>query len=223
MYQLYGGKFTRAMIVQMVMAEGRIDYDYIEVDINNNEHQSAEFLALNPAGHVPVLIKPDGEALSETPAINLYLCDKHGLTDLVPDCEDDDRGLFLSSLFFLSGDLEPAMRRYYYPHHYVLRTEDTAAMKQQSFDQVMNRIAVIEKRLQTNGPYHLGDRFSLADMALCFWLENLNFDGQLDAYPALQRCLSLVSNRPALMPFFAELAVWREEYRQLQAEGGGFK
>ena len=106
MYKLYGGKFTRALIVQMVMAEGIIDYEYVEVDIANNEHRKAEFLAINTAGFVPVLIKTDGWALSETPAINLYLCEQHRLTHLAPDIDDQDRGLFLSSLFYLSDDLE---------------------------------------------------------------------------------------------------------------------
>ncbi len=64
-YQLYGGRFTRALIVQMVMAEGGLEYDLLEIDILKNEHRSAKFLALNPAGYVPVLVKPDGEAVIE--------------------------------------------------------------------------------------------------------------------------------------------------------------
>ncbi len=48
-YRLYSGRFTRALIVQMVMAEAGLDYELHPVDIFNNELRSPEFLALNPA------------------------------------------------------------------------------------------------------------------------------------------------------------------------------
>jgi len=223
MYKLYGGKFTRAIIVQMVMAEGDIDYEHIEIDIIKDEHRKADFLALNPAGYVPVLITPDGKTITETPAINLYLCEKHSLSELAPGIEEDDRGFFLSSLFFLSDDLEPALKQVFYPHLYVLREEDIAAMKQKSLNLAMNRLGMIEKRLQANGPYHLGERFSLVDIILSFWLEYLNCGGQLDDYPALSNCLKLVAKRPVLRPYFEQLTAWQEEYARLQAAGAGFK
>ena len=81
MYVLYGGDFTRSTLVQWVLEEGKIDYELRKVDILNGEHRSAEFLAINPAGLVPVLITPDGDALHEVAALILYLADRHALTD----------------------------------------------------------------------------------------------------------------------------------------------
>lgn len=214
-YQLYGGRFTRALIVQMVMAEGGLEYDLLEIDILKNEHRSAEFLALNPAGYVPVLVKPDGEALAETPAINLYLADHHQLHDLAPPPGDPDRGRFLSHLFFLSGDLEPILKQYYYPHQYVLRAGDEAGFQQKSLADGLNRFAVIEQRLQDTGPFHLGGRFSLLDIILGFWAESFNFDHLLDPFPAILACLGKVSTRPLLRPYFDELIEWRHEYHRL--------
>ena len=49
MYILYGGPYTRALITQMVMAEGDIAHEIRSVDILNNEHRSPEFLKINPA------------------------------------------------------------------------------------------------------------------------------------------------------------------------------
>lgn len=123
-YQLYGCRLTRSLIVQMVLAEGGIDYELRQVDIFNDEHRSPDFLALDPAGFVPVLIKPDGEVVYETPAINLYLADHHRLSHLAPGIDEPERSRFLSGLFFLSDDLEPALKRYFYPQRYVLRDAD---------------------------------------------------------------------------------------------------
>ena len=100
MYILYGGDFTRASLVQWMLEEGRIQYELRKIDILKGEHRSAEFLALNPAGLVPVLITPEGDVLSEAAALMLHLADRHQLTDLapvVPPVSPDTRLLGLGS------------------------------------------------------------------------------------------------------------------------------
>ena len=223
LYTLYGGRYTRALLVEMVMLEGEIDYQLREVDIVQQEHRSVEFLSINPAGHVPAMITPEGVTLYETPAINLYLVEHHGLTDLAPTVDEPDRGPFLSRLFFLAGDLEPVMKRYFYPHRYVLRDEDTPIMKEESLRAAVERFAVIEERLGKVGPYYLGTRFLLVDLTLSFWACNLESEGLLNACPAVRNCVMLVKQRPKLRSKFSELELWREEYRALQARGEGVR
>ncbi|MEM8617757.1 MAG: glutathione S-transferase N-terminal domain-containing protein, partial [Pseudomonadota bacterium] len=50
-----------------------IEFDWVEVDILNSGTQSDEFLALNPAGQVPLARWPDGRVLPQSNAIMLYL------------------------------------------------------------------------------------------------------------------------------------------------------
>lgn len=223
MYILYGGRFTRALIVEMVMAEGDIAYELREVDIVAQEHRSPEYLAVNPAGWVPALITPEGETLTETPAIALYLAERHGLAQLAPRADELERGLFLSGLFYLTDDVEPALKRHFYPHRYVLRDEDAPAMKERSLADALERFGVIERRLAGGGPYHLGARFSLVDLTLAYWMACIETPGLFDPYPALGRCMARVMERPKLRPKFAELKAWRDDYAQLQARGGGVR
>ncbi|HSG29581.1 MAG TPA: glutathione S-transferase N-terminal domain-containing protein, partial [Candidatus Krumholzibacterium sp.] len=129
LYVLYGGPFTRACIVEMVMAEGDIAYELRVVDIVAEEHRSPDYLAVDPAGRVPVLITPEGSVLYETPAINLYLTERHGLRNLAPSPKEPERGVFLSGLFYLTDELEPILKRYFYPHRYALRPEDSPGMR----------------------------------------------------------------------------------------------
>ena len=221
MYILYGGRFTRALITEMVMIEGGIAYELRRVDTLKGEHRSPDFLAINPAGMVPVLITPSGAILTETPAINLYLADEHGLTDFAPRPEEAERGAFLSGLFNLAGDLEPVMKQYFYPHRYVLRAEDVPAMKAKTRDLALDRLGLIDRRLGETGPYFLGERFSLVDLTLAYWATNLDFGDALAPFEALKHCVELVAARPKLGAKFAELCDWREEYRQMQARGEG--
>ena len=223
MFILYGGPFTRALLVEMVMAEGDIAYELRIVDIVKHEHRSPEFLAISPAGRVPVMITPESETLYETPAINLYLAERCGLAHLAPRIDEPERGLFLSGLFYLSDELEPVMKRYFYPHRNVLRPEDTPTMKAQSLGIALERLGVIEGHLRKGGPYHLGGRFSLVDLTMTYWAANLKPADVLEPYPALRRCMRLVMDRPKLRAKFDELKVSRDEYARMQARGEGVK
>jgi len=220
-YILYGGRFTRSIMVEMVMAEGDIEYERREVDIIKQEHRSPEFLAISPTGFVPVMITSSGETLYETPAINLYLAEQHGLTHLAPRSDEPERGRFLSGIFNLTDELEPAMKRYFYPHRYVLRSEDVTVMKQRSLDLVLDELSVIDRRLRADGPYFLGQRFSLVDLIISYWCSYIETVGGLAPYPALRRCTQLVADRPKLRAKFDEMAEMRKDYAQLQARGEG--
>ena len=223
MYTLFGSPFTRALIVQMVMAEGDIPYELRQIDIVQLEHRSPEFLAINPAGFVPALITPEGDTLYETPAINLYLADRHGLTHLAPRLDEPERGVFLSGLFYLAGDLEPVLKRYFYPHRYGLRAEDAPAIKEKSFETALERLGVIDRRLRDRGPYHLGERFSLVDLTMTYWATCIETGGALEPYPAVKQCMKLVTDRPKVCAWFVEVKTTIEEYTRLQACGKGVK
>jgi glutathione S-transferase len=220
-YVLYGGRFTRALIVEMVLLEGAIPYELRAVDILREEHRSPEFLAVNPAGSVPALITPEGEVLHETPAINLYLAERHGLTRIAPRADEPMRGAFLNGLFYLADEFEPAMKRFYYPQRYVIRAEDAPLMKAQSLAAALQRLELIEGRLGEGGPYYLGDRFSLVDLTLAFWTANAAVAGALDPYPAIRRLTALTARRPRLRPKFDELTAWSEDYAGRQTRGEG--
>ncbi len=223
MYILYGGRFTRALMTEMVLLEGDIPYELRAVDIVKHEHLQPEFLAINPAGWVPALITPEGQTLYETPAINLYLAEQHQLTTLAPAPGEADRGPFLSAYFYLVDELEPVLKRYFYPHRFVVREEDTPTMQQMALEAAMKRIAVIDQRLSENGPYHLGKRFGLADLNLSFWAAPLEANGLLEAYPAVRHCLGLVTPRPRISAKFAEQAVENAEYAELYERGEGVR
>ena len=158
MYILYGGPFTRALMTEMVLLEGEISFELRSVDIIKHEHLKPEFLAINPAGWIPVLITPDGETIYETTAINLFLAEQHQLTDLVPASRETERGAFLSAYFYLVDELEPVLKRYFYPHRFVVREDDIPTMKQMARDEALKRVDVIDQRLtkvQSDSTDHL--------------------------------------------------------------------
>ncbi|THK36419.1 glutathione S-transferase family protein [Ensifer sp. MPMI2T] len=218
MYILYGGDFTRAPLVQWVLEEGKIEYELRKIDILNGEHRSAKFLAINPAGLVPVLITPDGDALYEVAALMLYLADRHQLTDLAPSSTDPDRGLFLSTVFHIAGDIQSEMKRFHFPHRFALRMADSAGVQDLAKSLVLSRLDVMNMRLAKRGPYVLGSRFSLADFYLCFWVAYLDREGVCLQFPSIARLYDLVRSRPSATAYLEETERMAEVYAEMMKE-----
>jgi len=221
MYILYGGRFTRVLITEAVLLEAQLSYELREVDILNDDHKTEEFLSINPSGFVPVLITPDGHNLYETPAINLYLAECHPEADLAPTIGHPMRGEFLSALFYVTGELEPAMKRYFYPHRYVANPDDVAVIKAKAMDAARDRLQSIEKRLTEAGPYTIGEQFSLVDITLSFWTMYLEEMGGLDQFPAVKRCQDLMRARPRIQEKFEFQKMQSREYAEMQARDEG--
>src|SRR3546814_6977904 len=87
-------------------------HDIIPVDLHAGGQLTPEFLALNPAAKLPVLV--DGDmVISESAAIQLYLADKYGDRfpggGLIPDTPEE-RGRMYHWLFFLMTEIEAPLR-----------------------------------------------------------------------------------------------------------------
>ena len=197
MYIFYGCDSTRAALVQWMLDEGRLEYELKKIDILKGEHRAAEFLAINPSGLVPVLITPDGDALYEVAALMVYLADRHGLTELAPTVTDPRRGVFLSTVFNIAGDIQSELKRYYYPHRFSLKREDDRGIQDLAKALLLAHLDVMNARLAKSGPYVLGDRFCLADFYLSFWMTLLDRDVMCKRFPAIAKLYDLVKSRPS--------------------------
>ena len=214
MYILYSGNFTHGIGPHMVLEELALDYELREIDIIKGEHRSPEYLAINPAGWVPAMITPEGQRLHEAPAIMLYLADRHGRPALAPDFEDPVRGLFYAKLFYLANDIQPVMKRYYYAHRYSTDGADTPRVKAQAQITARDRWRVLDDALAADGPYLLGNRFSVADIYMSF-MAGSGFDppeSLLAQFPSVKACYDLVAERPRIGALLKSTEVFMADY-----------
>src|SRR5262244_4617501 len=96
--------FPNPQKVTFALLELGLDCKQIPVDLAKGEQREPEFLAVNPAGRVPVLVD-DGVTLTESQAILAYLGDNSGR--LWP-ASAAGRAQALQWLFFLSQHVMPA-------------------------------------------------------------------------------------------------------------------
>jgi len=81
--KLYGFGPTRSLRALWSLRELGVDFDFERVNLLAGDHQRPEFLRLNPAGKVPVLV--DGDlVISESAAIVLYLAEKYPENETTP-------------------------------------------------------------------------------------------------------------------------------------------
>lgn len=197
-YVLYGGGITRSVAVEVVLRELDLSYELVEIDTGRDEHRAADFLRINPAGFLPALVTPAGEALHENAAIMLWLAESHDSQDLAPPVHDPGRGLFLSKLFFHTNEIQPALKRYFFPSRYAPHPDSLAAVRAQAREAALARWQLLDDHLRVHGPFHLGDRFSLLDPHMAVWaiygLESC--DEVLERFPAIRRCFNQALQRP---------------------------
>src|SRR4029077_6127454 len=83
MMRLYEFGPTRSILARWTLQELGVDFMPITVNLVAGEHRRPEFLKINPAGKLPVLV--DGDlVLTESVAIVLYLAEKHPDQGLLP-------------------------------------------------------------------------------------------------------------------------------------------
>src|SRR5215469_15176103 len=81
--KLYEFAPTRSIRARWMLQELGVAFDAVTVNLAAGEHRRPDFLAVNPAGKVPVLV--DGDlVLTESVAIAVYLAEKYPQKHLMP-------------------------------------------------------------------------------------------------------------------------------------------
>jgi len=94
---IYGDSISgNCLKVKFVADRLGLPYDWVEVSVLKGETRTPDFLAMNPAGQVPVVLFADDGPLAQSNAIMLHLAQN---TDLIPD-DAFDRALMFQWLFW---------------------------------------------------------------------------------------------------------------------------
>ena len=172
-------------------------FRHAETSSRDGSTHTAEFLAMNPVGKVPLLVLEDGRTLSESNAILFYLAEG---TAFVPS-EPFVRALMLQWLFFEQYSHEPAIavRRslMLYPERAARATPER--MKE-TLEGGLKALAVMEARL-SQAEWLAGEAPSLADIALYAYTHDAAAGGfDLAPFPGIGAWLARVEALPSFRP-----------------------
>lgn len=168
MVKIYGCPRTRSTRAVWAAEEAGIDYELHKLSLMQGEHRSSEFLLLNPAGKVPVLV--DGPlVLSESGAILNYIGALAPLTGLVPEGDPPLRAIYDKWCCFVLSELEQPLWTLS-KHTFALpRERRVRAVLDTARWEFARAAAVLSEGLGSRA-YVAGERFTMADILVAHTL-----------------------------------------------------
>jgi len=201
---LYGSQSTASLVVHWLLIELGIPHELHQLDFEQGQQKSAQYLALNPAGRVPTLVI-DGQVLTESAAIAMHLADLHPQARLAPAPGSPARGDYYRWMCFCVYTLMPAYRGWFYPQE-PAGAENADAAKECARLQLEVAWQQMAGHLAAHGPYVLGATPCAVDFVLTMLMRwSRNMPRPSDSWQELAAHAALMKARPA----FAE--VYRRE------------
>jgi glutathione S-transferase len=209
MLQLHYFPGNASLIAHIVLEELGVPFELKYVDRAASAHKSADYLALNPNGLIPVLVDAsfgsEGRPLVvyETAAVCMHLADTHPVDRLLPPLGSAERAQAYKWIAWLTNTLQATLILYFYPE----RWGDAAAAAQlraSAEAKIGTLLDQLDAEFARHGrPWLLGDAYSVCDpyaFVLCRWTRG--FSRPARSLPHLQPFLARMLERPAVRRAF---------------------
>ena len=212
---IYGIAASRAVRPLWVAHELGLRFDHVATPYQGGKIRTPDFLALNPNGHIPVVVdhRPEGDVVVwESMACALYLARHHGPADgasLTPATPREDaealRWSFWTVTALEKDALTVLMHRLAMPADQ--RKPDLAEAAERRLQVPLRVLEVHLAAQQARGQAHLAaDRFTVADLCVASVLNWVRPAQEwMAAFPGVGAWLAACMDRPA--------------YRRLRREG----
>jgi glutathione S-transferase len=136
-----------------------LPYEWVETSVVTGETRTPEFLAMNPAGQVPLAVLDDGRPLAQSNAIILHLARGSALIPTDPYLQ----ARMFEWMFWEQYSHEPYVAVARFQVRY--RGRDPATLEPELVGRAEAALDRLEAAL-AGSTWIVGDAFSLADMAL---------------------------------------------------------
>lgn len=188
-YTIYGDSLSGNCYKAKLLASlANIKHDWVEVDILKGETQTAEYLAKNANGKIPLLQIGETQYLPESNAILNYLAET---TEFLPS-DRLARAQVLQWQFFEQYSHEPYIAVARFINKYLGLPEDRKADYLAKQEGGHKALKVMEQHL-SNNRYFVANTPSIADISLYAYTHVADEGGfDLDGYPSIQAWLTRI-------------------------------
>lgn len=204
---IYGIQASRALRPLWVATELGLDFEHVQTDYKTGATRTPEFLALNPNGHIPVVVdhRPEGDVvLWESMACALYIARHHGAADgvsLVPATPREEAEALRWSFWTVTEVESDALT--VLMHRLVMPAEQRRPELADAAERRLKvPLRVLEQHLaqqQTRGEAHIAAaRFTVADLCVASVLLWVRAARELmGQFPLVSAWLAQCLGRPA--------------------------
>ena len=177
MLTLYFAPGSSSMAVHIALHEIGAPFEGKPMSFKQNDMRKADFLKINPAGKVPMLLI-DGRPLTEVAGILFYLARRFPESGLLPHGDIEAEAQVVSWMSFIASTLHPA--------------------RKQGLDHVRQVYSIADHKL--GGGWALGERYSIADIHLfrLYWRMFNSLHPKSGEFPNLDAHYARMMARPAV-------------------------
>ncbi|WP_321783389.1 glutathione S-transferase family protein [Burkholderia pyrrocinia] len=199
--KLYGFAGTRSQRALWGLKELDADFEFVSVNLLAGEHKRPEFLRLNPAGKVPVLV--DGDlVIPESAAIVLYLADKYPEKALLP-VDPALRAEAYRWVMFAVTELEQPLWRIT-RHSFIYPPEKRSpADIELAREDFATMAAILDTHLEGR-EFIVGDTLTVADCVTAYLIDWAGECNLIEPFPQLRAYLERLYARPKAPQRIAE-------------------
>ena len=165
--KLYYAPGACSLGIHILLEEIGKPYEATHLDIRAGQEQfKSEFMSINPKSKVPTLIKDNGEALTEFPAIATYLARTNKQAKLLPEDADGEARALEAMEYAVSTMHMQGFSRMFRPVNFAPSEADHEAVVKKGRDIYEKGFKIMDKALE--GKEYLAGQFSVADAALFY-------------------------------------------------------
>jgi len=202
MYKLFGTKMTGTCAIHAMLAELAVPFEQIEVTTKEGQHLTEDYSKVNPRQQVPSLMLPEGPVVTEGPAILMHLADAHPEAGLAPRPGTSDRSQINRWLLFFAVNVYEGELRKLFGSRYTKDPDGGQAVQTAASEYVDRHYLIFEAAL-ADGPYFLGERFSILDIYVWMLAQWMNRGWLKDNCPKVVGLADAVKARPKIEPIHA--------------------
>ena len=178
--------------IRLLLTQLDIPFEKIEIDIFQKESRTPEFLKKNLNGRVPVVETESGQFLPESNAVLFYLSEG---TPFFPE-DRFERAQVMQWLFFEQYSHEPYIATSRYWISLLGKPEEYREQLEQKREPGYAALQVMERHL-SNCEFFVGDRYSIADIALFAYTHVADEGGfDLSGFPNILAWIDRIKAQP---------------------------
>ncbi|MFY8142699.1 MAG: glutathione S-transferase family protein [Caulobacter sp.] len=226
-YRLFSALGSGGVPIEAAMTLIGLPYEIIEAPTWEGEVEQAKVATVNPLRQIPALVTPEGETITESAAILIWLADRFPEAKLCPAIDDPMRAQFLRWMTFIPASIyslfwvrdEPARLGGPDP-------EVQARIKAATAERIADCWAMMESQVaplmdRHGGPYLLGDKLGVLDLYVAVvsrWgPRRVRF---YEAAPNMAQAVRRVDADPRLEAFWAERFPFFDGWERLGQQAG---
>lgn len=205
MFQVYATPGWGSVFPEALLALGGLPYQRIDVDTRNKPADRAKLASVNPLAQLPTIVTSDGDVMTESGAMALYIAERAPPGLLAPPPGDKLRATYLRWQIFLVANVYASYMIDDAPARWADGEAGQAVIKARADAFRKELLPIVESNC--GSPWFLGDRFSTLDVFVSIMTRwSPRRDWYRENRPKLYAISLAVDRLPALKE------IWKRNY-----------